>query len=210
MRARARAPRSVRSWPPGTSGRSPATRGWMWRRSRPAAARRAFPRPPLVRSGARLMARLRGARAAVRTRAVRRPGGASPGAPPPHRRLQRAGQRGVRPRDRGGRARLPARALPRRRWPRRAAHAHRPLRGRRRLPAADARSVVVSSILDALKKLEATEAPAPREFAVVPGRRRGLGRTAAGIALAFRAGAGLTFLLRGGRAPTPAPPPERV
>jgi hypothetical protein len=68
----------------------------------------------------------------------------------------------------------------------------------------------VSSILDALKKLEATEAPAPREFAVVPGRRRGLGRTAAGIALAFGAGAGLTFLLRGGRAPTPAPPPERV
>src|SRR2546430_12366284 len=45
------------------------------------------------------------------------------------------------------------------RSPRRAADAHRPLRGSRRLPAADARRVVVSSILDALKKLEAAEAP---------------------------------------------------
>src|SRR5207249_4836332 len=108
------------------------------------------------------------------------------------------------------RVRLPARALPRRRRPRRTADAHRPLRGRRRLPAADARRVVVSSILDALKKLEAAEAPPVHRPAVLRERPRALGLTAAGIALAFGAGAGVTFFLRAGHAPAPAPPVERV
>src|SRR5205814_2229772 len=169
-----------------------------------------LPRPPLVRPGARLLARLRDARAGLRARVARRPRGAAPDAPRPHRRLRWEGERAVRPCDRGCRARLPARALPRRRWPRRAADAHRPLRGRRRLPAADARRVVVSSILDALKKLEAAEAPPVHRPAVLRERPRALGLTAAGIAVAFGAGAGVSFFLRAGAGPAPAPAVERV
>src|SRR5207253_2086019 len=178
------------------------------RRRQPDSRRRRLPRPPLVRPGARLLARLRDARAGLRARVARRTRGAAPGAPRPHRRLRREGERGVRPCDRGCRARLPARALPRRRRPRRPAHAHRPLRGRRRLPAADARSVVVSSILDALKKLEAAEAPPAHRPAVLRERPRAMGLTAAGIALAFGAGAGVTFFLRAWHEPAPAPPVE--
>jgi len=66
----------------------------------------------------------------------------------------------------------------------------------------------VSSILDALKKLEAAEAPPAHRPAVLRERPRAMGLTAAGIALAFGAGAGLTFFLRGGHAPAPAPPVE--
>ena len=47
----------------------------------------------------------------------------------------------------------------------------------------------MSSILDALRKLEEAEAPAPREPARVRERPRRIGLTAAGIALAFGAGA---------------------
>ena len=68
----------------------------------------------------------------------------------------------------------------------------------------------MSSILDALKKLEAAEAPPAHQPAVVRERPRATGLTAAGIALAFGAGAGLTFFLRAGHAPAPAPPVERV
>src|SRR5438874_1895402 len=156
------------------------------RRRQPHARRRRLPRPPLVRPGARLLARLRDARAGLRARVARRTRGAAPDAPRPHRRLWREGERAVRPCDRGRRARLPARALPRRRRPRRAADAHRPLCGRRRLPAADARRVVVSSILDALKKLEAAEAPPVQRPAVLRERPRALGLTAAATAPPFR------------------------
>jgi len=62
----------------------------------------------------------------------------------------------------------------------------------------------VSSILDALRKLEAAEAPAARAPVAVTERPRARGLTAAGIALAFVAGAGLTLFLRGGG--TTAPP----
>ena len=68
----------------------------------------------------------------------------------------------------------------------------------------------MSSILDALKKLEAAEAPPAHRPAVLRERPRALGLSAAGIALAFGAGAGLTFFLRAGHAPAPAPPVERV
>ena len=64
----------------------------------------------------------------------------------------------------------------------------------------------MSSILDALKKLEAAEAPPARAPAIPRERPRALGLTVAGIALAFGAGAGLTFFLRAGHAPAPAPP----
>jgi len=63
----------------------------------------------------------------------------------------------------------------------------------------------VSSILDALKKLEAAEAPPARAPAIPRERPRALGLTAAGIALAFGAGAGSTFFLRAGHAPALAP-----
>jgi hypothetical protein len=62
----------------------------------------------------------------------------------------------------------------------------------------------VSSILDALRKLEAAEAPPVRQPIAVAERPRARSLTAAGIALAFVAGAGLTLFLRGGR--TSAPP----
>src|SRR5438132_432037 len=96
------------------------------RRRQPHAGRRRLPRPPLVRPGARLLARLRGARAGLRARVARRARGAADGPPPPPRSLRREGERAVRPCDRGRRARLPARALPGRRRARRASHAHRP------------------------------------------------------------------------------------
>src|SRR5438445_6974324 len=178
------------------------------RRRQPDTRRRRLPRPPLVRPSARLLARLRVARACLRARVARHARGAAAGPPPPHRRLRREGERAVRPCDRGCRARLPARALPGRRRPRRPADAHRPLRGRRRLPAADAGSVLVSSILDALKKLEAAEAPPAHRPAVLREPPRAMGLTAAGIALAFGAGAGGTFFLRAWHAPAPAPPVE--
>ena len=63
----------------------------------------------------------------------------------------------------------------------------------------------MSSILDALKKLEAAEAPPARAPAIPRERPRALGLTAAGIALAFGAGAGSTFFLRAGHAPALAP-----
>ncbi|HUE30064.1 MAG TPA: hypothetical protein VMR79_04275 [Verrucomicrobiae bacterium] len=68
----------------------------------------------------------------------------------------------------------------------------------------------MSSILDALKKLEAAEAPRAHEPAILRQRPRALGLTAAGIALAFGAGAGLTYFLRAGHAPAPAAPVEPV
>ena len=73
----------------------------------------------------------------------------------------------------------------------------------------------MSSILDALKKLEAAEAPPARAPAIPRERPRALGLTAAGIALAFGAGAGSTFFLRAGHAPALAPavvsaPPQPV
>jgi len=66
----------------------------------------------------------------------------------------------------------------------------------------------VSSILDALKKLEAAEAPPAHRPAVLRERPRAMGLTAAGIALAFGAGAGVTFFVRAWHAPAPAPPVE--
>ena len=66
----------------------------------------------------------------------------------------------------------------------------------------------MSSILDALKKLEAAEASPAQAPAVLRERPRVLGLTAAGLALAFGAGAGLTFFLRAGHGRPPAPPLE--
>ena len=64
----------------------------------------------------------------------------------------------------------------------------------------------MSSILDALRKLEEAEAPAPSGPAWARERRGTLGLTVAGVALAFLAGAGLTFFLRAGRSATWATP----
>ena len=66
----------------------------------------------------------------------------------------------------------------------------------------------MSSILDALKKLEAAEASPAHAPAVHRERPRALGLTAAGLALAFGTGAGLTFFLRAGHGRPPAPPLE--
>ena len=66
----------------------------------------------------------------------------------------------------------------------------------------------MSSILDALKKLEAAEASPAHAPAVLRERPRALGLTAAGLALAFGTGAGLTFFLRAGHGRPPAPPLE--
>lgn len=63
----------------------------------------------------------------------------------------------------------------------------------------------MSSILDALRKLEAAEAPSAGGPVVVRERPRAIGVTAAVIAVAFGAGAGLMFFLRAERAAAPTP-----
>src|SRR5262249_43503464 len=167
-----------------------------------------------VRTGACLLARLRGARTwhhqwAFARRARDPPAGAAQA----DRHLWRRGERSVRCRDRVGRPRFPALALRQRGWHRRTAHPRGALRRRRRISPSHAlrggRRQVVSSILDALEKLERTRPPTiePVPVVVPPPRRT---RVILLVGSAFAAGAVLAVgLLRSRPATTPqvVPPP---
>src|SRR5262249_5822596 len=162
---------------------------------------------------------------------ARPPGGLSRGTPtatagwardpPPraaqaHRGLRRAGKRALRSGDIRRGPRLPALALRERRRHRRTAHARRALRGRGRLSSPDAhrrsgRGTFVSSILDALAKLEPRRPPPPElPPGPTPPRRRRVIWLVGAIA---GAGAALALTLLLTRSPSevpnqPAPTPE--
>src|SRR5205807_959226 len=130
----------------------------------PGGGRRRLPRPRLARAGAHPLARLREPRTDLRRRDPRPAGSAPAAAARTGGRVRRRRDRRVR-RDHGGCGpRLPALSTAGDRRSRRALHPHRALRRRRQLSPADARagrgSAVVSSILEALRELEASKAPA--------------------------------------------------
>src|SRR5207302_894872 len=133
-------------------------------RRRTGVGRRRFPRPRLARARAHPLARLREPRTDLRRRGARPAGRAPAAAARTGRRVWRRRDRRVRP-DHGGRSpELPALSPAGGRLPDRTLHAHRALRRRRQLSPAVAGagrgSALVSSILEALRELEASKAPA--------------------------------------------------
>src|SRR5581483_1650930 len=176
------------------------------------------PRAVVVRPRARLLARLRRPRAGrhVRLGCERRGGAAPAGAAPARRRLLRARQRHLRAGDGRGRARVPTVAAPGSRRRGGTAHAHRALRRGGRLSAAGARGHergdVVSSILDALEKLEAAAPRRPLALGapVPPVRERRPRLTvAAAFATGALAAAVAAAVLVSRRASLPPPPAAR-
>src|SRR5262249_6855700 len=156
-------------------------------------------RPQWVRTGARLLAGLRGARfrepAAV---GAGRRGDTAPGAPRPGGRQRRGRERHLRRgNDRRG-ARFPALAPAARRWTGRPLAGHRPLPTGGHLPAADARHArgnVVTPILDALKKVEAIERR-PLELPPSPRRPPTSRRIGVAVAIVLAAALGLALWFR--------------
>src|SRR5262249_48781907 len=118
-----------------------------------------------VRGRARLLARLRMARAHLRTRGhrhAREPRAGDAGA---RRPVRRSGHRKVRRRHGRRRPRLPALAPARSGLPDRTTDAHRAVQRRGELPDAEPRQAerLMSSILDALKELESDKARATKK-----------------------------------------------
>src|SRR5262249_7038402 len=178
----------------------------------------------LVRTGVRPVARLRGSRSGHAGRPLARsPGQPPPGAAQAYRCVHWPGERPVRSFHLGRSARFPAIAVRERRRHRRAAHTRRALRRGRRVSASDPHGLfprvrsrrgpcwrlVVSSILDALEKLERSRPPTPEgspQAPAEPRRRRTV--ALAGAAFAVGAAAAVTlFLLPAARTPVAVPPP---
>src|SRR5262245_14472951 len=170
----------------------------------------------MVWPGTRLLAGLRGSRPGHPGRKVaRRARHPTAGVAEAHRCVRRPRARALRPGDVGRRARLPAFALRERRRHRRSPHARGALRRGRRLSAPDAhrdrRGIFVSSILDALEKLERSRPPALEPPPAPPPRRRGRIALLIGAAIGGGAALALTLLLGrpgGGPAEPATPAPE--
>src|SRR5207253_3105281 len=167
----ARPPGAARAAGPGRRGA--ALRGAPQRRRpgrravgrwRTGVGRRRFPRPRLARACAHPLARLREPRTDLRRRGARPAGRAPAAAARTGRRVRRRRDRRVRPDHGGCSPELPALSPAGGRLPCRTLHAHRALRRRRQLSPAVAGagrgSALVSSILEALRELEASKAPA--------------------------------------------------
>src|SRR5207249_1313661 len=156
-----------------------------------------LPRSRLVRARACLLAGLRRHRRRDARAVARHP--APAGAPPPGGHLPRPGHGRLRQSDARRRRRLPAHPLPGHRWPARPPDAHPALRRRRRLPATHARlrrrRDVMSSILDALEKVEAAERWAPPAVSARPEGRSKLRLAVIAAGAAFAAGAGVAALV---------------
>src|SRR5213079_786736 len=184
----------------------------------PGGGRRRLPRPRLARAGAHPLARLREPRTHLRRRDPRPAGGAPAAAARTGRRVRRRRDRRVRREHGGCGPRLPALSPAGGRLSRRALHPHRALRRRRQLSPADARagrgSAVVSSILEALRELEASKAPAaPGTSPWTEERTRSrsaletLGIVAGGLAVGVAAFA-LVIWFAGSAFRAPAEPPS--
>src|SRR5207249_3327405 len=171
-----------------------------------------LPRSRLGRARACLRAGLRRHRRRDARAVARHP--APAGAPPPGGYLRRPGHGRLRQSDARRRRRLPARPIPGHRWPSRPPDAHPALRHRRRLPATHTRLLrrrdVMSSILDALEKVENAERWTPQAGPARPEGRSKLRLAAIAAGVAFAAGAGVAALvLRPGPQRTAAPEAPR-